>query len=48
MCFIILSLFLLAYEHIYVTYNRYMQLTIGSVIRMYYRVARFFTITRDA
>ena len=35
---VILNLFLFTYEHIYnVTYNRYVQLTIGSVIRMYYR-----------
>ena len=38
-CSVILNLFLLTYEHIYnVTYNRYVQLTIGSVIRVYYRV----------
>ena len=39
MCSVILNLFLLTYEHIYyVTYNRYMQLTIGNDIRLYYRV----------
>ena len=39
-CSIILNLFLLTYEHIYnVTCNRYVQLTIASVIRVYYRVA---------
>ena len=38
-CPVILNLFLLTYEHIYnVTYNRYVQLTICSVIRVYYRV----------
>ena len=38
-CCFILNLFLLTYEHIYnVTYNRYVLLTIGSVIRVYYRV----------
>ena len=36
-CSVILNLFLLTYEHIYnVTYNRYVQLTIGSIIRVYY------------
>ena len=39
MCSVILNLFLLTYEHIYyVTYNRYMQLTTGNDIRLYYRV----------
>ena len=38
-CSLILDLFLLTYEHIYnVTYNRYVQLTISSVMRVYYRV----------
>ena len=38
-CYVVLNLFLLTYEHIYnVGYNRYMQLTIGSVIKVYYRV----------
>ena len=38
-CSLILDLFLLTYEHICnVTYNRYVQLTISSVIRVYYRV----------
>ena len=38
-CSVILNLFLPAYEHVYnVTYNMYMQLTIGSVIRVYYGV----------
>ena len=38
-CSVILNFFLLTYEHIYnVTYNRYVQLTMGSVIRVYYRV----------
>ena len=38
-CSDILNLFLLTYEHIYnVTYNRYAQLTIGSVIKVYDRV----------
>ena len=36
---VILNLFLLTYEPICsATYNRYMQLAIGSVIRVYYRV----------
>ena len=36
-CSVILNLFLLTYEYIYnVTYNRYVQLTIGSIIRVYY------------
>ena len=43
-----LNFLLLTYEHIYnVTYNMYMQLTIGSVIRVCYRVVWFFTIIRD-
>ena len=47
-CFVISSLFLLTYEHLCnVTYNRYMELTIGSVIRVYYRVGWFFAIIRD-
>ena len=38
-CSVISNLFLLTYERIYyVTYNRYIQLTIGSVITLYYRV----------
>ena len=38
-CSVILNLFLFTLEYIYnVTYNRYMQLTIGSIIRVYYRV----------
>ena len=42
-CFVILNLFLLTYEHIYnVMYNGYMQLTIGSIIRVYYRTVWFF------
>ena len=37
--FVVLNLFLLTYEHIYnVTYNRYAQLTIGSVIKVCDRV----------
>ena len=36
---VILNLFLIIYEHIYnVTYNRHMELTIGSVISVYYKV----------
>ena len=38
-CSVILIFILFKYEYIYnVTYNRYMQLVIGSAIRVYYRV----------
>ena len=44
-CSLILIFILLKYEYIYtVTYNRYMQLVIGSAIRLYYGVVWFFTI----
>ena len=45
---VILNLLLIAYEHIYkVIYKSYLQLTIGSVIRVYHRVVWFFTKIRD-
>ena len=38
-CCVILNLFLLTLEHVYyVLYNRYMKVTVSSVIRLYYRV----------